>query len=96
MEREGKIHPSVRESVLPVIRESFVYPQDILDALQEDGTVWENYESFPEPYRRIRVAYIEDARRRPEEFQKRLRYFLAKTRQGKLIKGYGGIEKYYG
>ncbi len=95
MEREGKIHPSVRESVLPVIRESFVYPQDILDALQEDGTVWENYESFPEPYRRIRVAYIDAARKRPEEFRKRLESFIEKTRRGKMISGYGGIGKYY-
>ena len=32
----------------------------------------------------------------PEEFQKRLRSFLEKTRQNKRILGYGGIEKYYG
>ena len=90
------IHPSVRESVLPVIEAPFVYPADILDALRQDPDAWKNYERFTDSYRRIRVAYIEDARRRPEEFQKRLRYLHAKTRQGKLIKGYGGIEKYYG
>ena len=95
MEREGKIHPAVRESVLPVIREPFVYPQDILDALKEDGTVWENYERFPEPYRRIRVAYVDAARKRPEEFRKRLDSFIEKTRRGKMISGYGGIGKYY-
>ncbi len=95
MDREGKIHPSVRESVLPVIREPFVYPQDILDALKEDGAVWENYERFPEPYRRIRVAYVDAARKRPEEFRKRLDSFIEKTRRGKMISGYGGIGKYY-
>ena len=68
---------------------------DILDALQRDETVWANYQQFSEPYRRIRVAYIEAARERPEEFQKRLHSFLEKTRQNKRIMGYGGIEKYY-
>ena len=96
LDAHGMIHPSVRESVLPVIEAPFVYPADILDALRQDPDAWKNYERFTDSYRRIRVAYIEDARRRPEEFQKRLRFFLAKTRQGKLIKGYGGIEKYYG
>lgn len=57
--------------------------------------MWENYQRFSEPYKRIRIAYIEAARKRPEEFQKRLNSFIEKTRRGKLIMGYGGIEKYY-
>ena len=95
LEERGLIHSKVREQVLPVIRKPFVFPEDILAALREDGTVWANYQKFSEPYKRIRVAYIDAARRRPEEFQKRLRSFMDRTRQGKLIRGYGGIEKYY-
>ena len=95
LEERGMIHPGLRESLLPVIREPYVFPADILDALRQDETVWENYRRFTEPYRRIRVAYIDAARSRPEEFQKRLRSFLDKTRRGKLIRGYGGVEKYY-
>ena len=95
LDRLGMIHPSVRESVLPVITAPFVFAPDIIGALKEDKTVWENYEKFPEPYKRIRVAYIEAARKRPEEFAKRLSSFIEKTRRGKLITGYGGIEKYY-
>ena len=30
-----------------------------------------------------------------DEFQKRLESFIKKTRQGKIIVGYGGIDKYY-
>ena len=89
------IHPSVRESVLPIIRAPFVFPRDITDALKADETAWANYQRFSEPYKRIRVAYIEAARKRPEEFAKRLNSFIEKTRRGKLIMGYGGIEKYY-
>ena len=68
----------------------------ILDALKADGTVWQNFQRFPEAYRRIRVAYIDAARRRPEEFRKRLASFIEKTRAGKMIRGYGGIDTYYG
>jgi len=38
---------------------------------------------------------IDGARKRPDEFKKRLFSFIDKTRKNKLIKGYGGIEKYY-
>ena len=95
LDRQGLIHPSVRESILPVIREPFVFPEDILEILKEDPEVWEKYQRFSDPYKRIRIAYIDAARKRPEEFQKRLNSFLEKTRAGKMITGYGGIEKYY-
>ena len=95
LDARGMIHSSVRESVLPIIRAPFVFPRDIIDALKADETVWENYQRFSEPYKRIRVAYIEAARKRPDEFAKRLSSFIEKTRRGKLIMGYGGIEKYY-
>ncbi|MCR5135382.1 MAG: YdeI/OmpD-associated family protein [Clostridiales bacterium] len=95
LNERGMIHPAVRESVLPVIQAPFEFPQDILEALQQDKTVWENYQAFSESYKRIRVAYIEAARKRPAEFKKRLQSFIDKTRRGKLIKGYGGIDKYY-
>ncbi len=95
LEERGLIHPKIREEVLPLIREPFVFPEDILEALNKDGKVWENYQRFSEPYKRIRIAYIDAARKRPGEFNKRLSSFMEKTRQGKRIMGYGGIDKYY-
>ncbi|MBE6630889.1 MAG: hypothetical protein E7624_08595 [Ruminococcaceae bacterium] len=91
----GMIHPSVQASVAEVLRAPFVFPADIIEILKSDPTVWENYEKFTEPYKRIRVAYIDAARNRPAEFQKRLQSFIAKTRRGLLITGYGGVDKYY-
>lgn len=91
----GLIHPSVRESVAAVISAPYVFPADIMEILKSDQTVWENYQKCTESYKRIRVAYIDAARHRPAEFQKRLQSFLAATRRGKLITGYGGVEKYY-
>ena len=95
LDGQGMIHPKVRESVLPVINAPFVFPPDIIEALRQDETVWENYLRSSEPYKRIRIAYIEAARKRPEEFRKRLDSFIDKTRRGRLIKGYGGVDKYY-
>ena len=67
---------------------------DILEAIKENKKAWENYRNFSPAYRRIRIAYIDAARNRPDEFKKRLTNFIKKTEQNKLI-GYGGIEKYY-
>ncbi len=95
LEAQGMLHPKVRESVLPLLSAPYVFPEDILNALREDETVWKNFQGFSASYRRIRVAYIDDARKRPEEFRKRLNNFIEKTRNNKRIVGYGGVEKYY-
>ena len=96
LDGKGMIHPKVKPSVLPLIETEYAFPQDILDKIAEDPQVWDNYLSFPEPYRRIRIAYIDAARKRPEEFRKRLDSFISATRGNRMIGGYGGIEKYYG
>jgi hypothetical protein len=84
----------VVESLGDILEQEFIFPPDILKAIQADGQAWENYQTFSEPYKRIRVAFIEGARKRPEEFRKRLNYFIKMTRKNKLI-GFGGIEKHY-
>ena len=96
LDSKGLIHPKIRDSVKDIIEEPFVYPEDILEEIKKDKTAWKNYEAFAEPYKRIRIAYIDAARKRPEEFKKRLDNFIKKTQDNKLITGYGGIEKYYG
>ena len=69
--------------------------KDIIARLKEDKTVWNNYQLFSDAYKRIRIAYIEAARKRPEEFEKRLNNFICKVKENKMITGFGGIEKYY-
>ena len=96
LDEQGLIHPKVRDDVLPIIRAPYIFPSDILDTIKADTLAWENYEKLSEPYKRIRVAYIDAARKRPSEFKKRLESFIKKTRAGKLIVGFGGIDKYYG
>ena len=95
LEERGMIHPSVRASVLSLIKTPYVFPSDIIEIIKADKAVYENYIKFTSSYKRIRIAYIDAARSRPEEFKKRLESFLKKTAQGKMIVGYGGIDKYY-
>lgn len=91
----GAIHPEIRPLVKNVIEAPFVFPDDIIEMIKADGVAWQNYQAFSEPYKRIRIAYIDAARKRPQEFQKRLENFIEKTRANKLITGYGGVDKYY-
>jgi uncharacterized protein YdeI (YjbR/CyaY-like superfamily) len=91
----GLLHPSIQEQVAPLLAEPFEFPTDILEAIRAQPAAWTNYQNFSPGYRRIRIAYIEGARSRPEEFQKRLDNFIHKTAENKLIRGYGGIAKYY-
>ena len=92
---QNMIHSSIIESIKYIIDEEFVFPEDIIEMLRYDTVVWENYSQFSESYKRIRIAYIDQARQRPDEFFKRLENFIKKTKDNKLIGGFGGIEKYY-
>ena len=89
------IHPKFEEKIQNVLSEPFIFPNDIIDRLKKDKTVWKNYQQFSDTYKRIRIAYIDAARIRPEEFEKRLNNFLNKTKENKMIRGFGGIDKYY-
>ena len=92
---EGKVAKSVLANLgsLPAAR--LTVAKDILQAIKADKQAWANYRKLPAAYKRIRIGFIEGARKRPAEFQKRLNYFVKMTAQNKRF-GFGGIEKYYG
>lgn len=69
--------------------DAFKIPADILAAIQEDPVTWANFQAFPPVYQRIRIGYIDEMRKQPAEFQKRLANFLKKTRENKT---FGGME----
>ncbi|MEL6675874.1 MAG: YdeI/OmpD-associated family protein [Bacteroidota bacterium] len=89
------IHASIRDEMASIVAEPFEFPADIMELIQADAQAWQHYQAFSPSYQRIRIAFIAAARKRPEEFHKRLHNFLSKTRENKLIKGFGGIDKYY-
>ncbi len=92
--KEGKVIPSVEEAIKDMLNEEFVVPADILEAIEANKEAWKNFQKFSLQYQKIRVAYIEGARKRPGEFKKRLNNLIKMTAQGKQF-GFGGIEKHY-
>ena len=95
LDSQNLIHPKLIDEVKKIISVPFIFPEDIIAAIKKDKVAWKNYLSFTESYKRIRVAYIDAARKRSEEFKKRLNNFIQKTRENKIITGYGGTDKYY-
>ncbi len=78
----GKMTPAGLAAVGNV-SDKFKIAPDILKAIKRNEQTWKNFQSFDESYRRIRVAFIEGARRRPEEFGRRLRHFVKMTAKNK-------------
>lgn len=73
-------------NVLPDLSPTvFKIADDILLVLQSDPQTWQNFENFPDVYKRIRIGFIEEMRKQPIIFQKRLDNFLKKTRQNKMF-----------
>jgi uncharacterized protein YdeI (YjbR/CyaY-like superfamily) len=89
----GKVIPSVMETLGDVRPETFKFPAEILAALRANDAAWAFFASTSPSYQRIRAAYVETARDRGEEFQKRLNNLVEKSAAGKQF-GYG-IEDYY-
>ena len=90
---EGKVAPDVLEKLGGLDLDSFELPPDILLALQANEAAWRNFQGYSGPYQRIRVAFVDAARSRPEEFEKRLRHFIRMTERNRRF-GHD-IESYY-
>lgn len=70
------IHPELEEEVRKIVSEPFLFPKDIIEKIKCDKDAWNNYQQLSDAYKRIRIAYIDSARKRPEEFAKRLNNFI--------------------
>jgi uncharacterized protein YdeI (YjbR/CyaY-like superfamily) len=69
---------SPKSSQSPELKK-FILPKDILKMLKTDNVVWKNFSKFSESYKRIRIGWIDAARKHPEIFAQRLRYFMKMT-----------------
>ena len=92
--KQGRVVEEVVATLGNPVEKQFETPPDILEAIKANEKAWTNFQTFSEPYIRIRIAFIDRARKRPEEFAKRLRYFIKMTEMNRQF-GFGGIEKYY-
>jgi uncharacterized protein YdeI (YjbR/CyaY-like superfamily) len=91
---QRKVARDVLASLKNSAGKKFVPPPDILDAIRAHKDAWKHFRKFSPSYKRIRIAYIEGARKRPAEFRKRLDYFIRMTEKNKQF-GFGGIKVYY-
>ncbi|HOU16238.1 MAG TPA: YdeI/OmpD-associated family protein [Anaerolineae bacterium] len=91
--KQHKVSEAVLATLGDITTEGFTMPDDILQALKANPQAWENFQRYSGSYQRIRIAYIESARRRPGEFEKRLKHFLEMTEKNKQF-GFG-IETYF-
>src|SRR5687768_16326660 len=92
--KQRKVIKEVRETLGDILEEKLEVPKDILKAIKGNKEAWNNFQKFSDAYKRIRIGFIEGARKRPEEFKKRLRYFIKMTEKDKQY-GFGGIEKHF-
>lgn len=70
-------------SVLPDMSpDGFVIERQILNALQADEEVWNNFLNFPPLYRNVRIDTIQIKKKQPELFQSRLQKFIKNTKNG--------------
>ena len=70
--------------------DNFIYEQWVVDALKADPIVWENFNSFPGAYRRIKVDRIQhyNNSKRPEYAMHMLQTLIDDTRKGKMQPGW--------
>jgi uncharacterized protein YdeI (YjbR/CyaY-like superfamily) len=92
--KRKKVIKEVRETLGDILEDTFVIPGDILAEIKANKMAWEHFQKFSDAYKRIRIGFIEGARKRPEEFRKRLAYFIRMTEKNRQF-GFGGIEKHY-
>ena len=80
-----RLQRSLKIEVDHVLAEPFVWPEDILETIHSDPKAWSHFQTFSEPYKRIRIAYIEGARKRPSEFARRLNDIRSRWHQQILL-----------
>lgn len=92
--KQRKVIKDVRETLTGLLDEKFEIPEDILKEIKANEQAWTNFQKFSDTYKRIRISFIDGARKRPAEFKKRLAYFIRMSEKNKQY-GFGGIEKHF-
>ena len=82
MERLGRMTDAGRVALPDMSEKGFVIDRVILEALQADMEIWDNFQKFPPLYQRVRIDTIQIKKKQPELFQKRLQKLLVNTKAG--------------
>ena len=91
--KQKKVIASVKKELGDLEDEKFIFPEDIIKEIRKDKEAWKHFQKFSDSYKRIRVAFINGARKRPDVFRQRLSYFIKMSSKNKQY-GIKGIEKF--
>lgn len=83
-ERMGLMTDAGRAVLPDMSPDGFNIDKDILQRLQSDPVVWNNFCQFPDLYKRIRIDTIQIKRNDPDLYESRLVKFIENTRKGLL------------
>ena len=70
--------------ILPDLDEEFIIDEDILELLKKDPEVFNNFNNFPELYKKIKIGNIQKERKNKDVFNRMLTNFLKKTKENKM------------
>lgn len=78
---------------LPDLSTKFEIASDILAAIKHDQEAWQFFSELPDLYIRVRIGYIEEVRKQPDEFHRRLQNFVSKTHNRKMFGNWNDGER---
>ena len=71
-------------AILPDLDEELEIDEDILKSLKKNKIIWENFNNFPELYRRVRIGNIQREKKSSEAYKKALNHFLEETKENNM------------
>ena len=81
---KNKLMTQAGLDVLPDLDEELEIDKDILKSLKKNKETWENFNDFPELYRRVRIGNIQREKKKSEAYNKALKHFLEQTKENKM------------
>lgn len=95
LEKLGLMTDAGRDAIPDIV---FAIDENIMQAFEQNPVAWENFQAFPELYRRIRIDTIQrDKHKDLELFHKRLNRLIEKSAQGEMFgdwNDYGRLLEY--
>ncbi len=64
--------------------DKFTIPTYLIKEIKKDDETWNNFQKFPESYKRIKIGWLTGSYSRQDEYIKRLNYFLKMTKKNKM------------
>lgn len=84
LEKLGLMTDEGRKVLPEMDYDSFRIDPVIEHRLREEKQVYENFLSFPDLYKRVRIDTIQSNKKQPELFKSRLEKFISNTRENKM------------